>query len=119
MFGIALASAALPPMSRQAAAGDRPGLARTMNFALRLSCYTALPATVGLVLLRLPITRVLFERGHFGPVETAATAWALAWYALGLVAFSATRIAAQAFYAMGDTRTPVAAGAAAVGVNVV
>src|SRR5437660_582447 len=119
VFGIALASAALPPMSRQAAAGDRPGLARTMNFALRLSCYTALPATVGLVLLRLPITRVLFERGHFGPVETAATAWALAWYALGLVAFSATRIAAQAFYAMGDTRTPVAAGAAAVGVNVV
>jgi len=119
VFGIALASAALPPMSRQAAAGDRLGLARTMNFALRLSCYTALPATVGLVLLRLPITRVLFERGHFGPVETAATAWALAWYALGLVAFSATRIAAQAFYAMGDTRTPVAAGAAAVGVNVV
>src|SRR5437588_817541 len=110
VFGIALASAALPPMSRQAAAGDRPGLARTMNFALRLSCYTALPATVGLVLLRLPITRVLFERGHFGPVETAATAWALAWYSLGLVAFSATRIAAQAFYAMGDTRTPVAAG---------
>src|SRR5207302_3142036 len=112
VFGIALASAALPPMSRQAAAGDRLGLARTMNFALRLSCYTALPATVGLVLLRLPITRVLFERGHFGPVETAATAWALAWYALGLVAFSATRIAAQAFYAMGDTRTPVAAGPA-------
>src|SRR5437879_819034 len=51
VFGIALASAALPPMSRQAAAGDRLGLARTMNFALRLSCYTALPATVGLVLL--------------------------------------------------------------------
>jgi putative peptidoglycan lipid II flippase len=119
VFGIALASAALPPMSRQAAAGDRLGLARTMNFALRLSCYTALPATVGLFVLRLPITRVLFERGHFGPGETAATAWALAWYSLGLVAFSATRIVAQAFYAMGDTRTPVAAGAAAVGVNVV
>src|SRR5438445_267432 len=119
VFGIALASAALPPMSRQAAAGDRRGLARTMNFALRLSCFTALPATLGLCVLRLPITRLLFERGHFGPVETAATAWALAWYSLGLVAFSATRIVAQAFYAMGDTRTPVAAGAAAVGVNVV
>ncbi|PYN08014.1 MAG: murein biosynthesis integral membrane protein MurJ, partial [Candidatus Rokuibacteriota bacterium] len=79
VFGIALASAALPPMSRQAAAGDRRGLARTMNFALRLSCFTALPATVGLFVLRLPITRLLFERGHFGPVETAATAWALAW----------------------------------------
>jgi len=119
VFGIALASAALPPMSRQAAAGDRRGLARTMNFALRLACFTALPATIGLIILRVPITRVLFERGHFGPGETAATAWALAWYAFGLVAFSATRIAAQGFYAMGDTRTPVVAGIGAVGVNIV
>jgi putative peptidoglycan lipid II flippase len=118
VFGIALASAALPAMSRQAAAGDTHALARTLNFALRLSCYTAIPATVGLVMLRVPITRVLFERGRFGPTETAATAWALAWYALGLAAFSGTRIAAQAFYAMGDTRTPVLTGLASVAVNV-
>jgi putative peptidoglycan lipid II flippase len=118
VFGIALASAALPAMSRQAAAGDTHALARTLNFALRLSCYTAIPATVGLVMLRVPITRVLFERGRFGPTETAATAWALAWYALGLAAFSGTRIAAQAFYAMGDTRTPVVTGIGAVLVNV-
>src|SRR5437660_456161 len=91
----------------------------SLAVGVRRSCCPALPATVGLFVLRLPITRLLFERGHFGPVETAATAWALAWYSLGLVAFSATRIVAQAFYAMGDTRTPVAAGAAAVGVNVV
>jgi putative peptidoglycan lipid II flippase len=119
VFGFALASAALPSMSRQAAAGDHRGLAQTMNFALRLSCYTAVPATVGLIALRVPITRVLFERGRFGPAETTATAWALAWYALGLVAFSASRIAAQAFYALGDTRTPVITGAVAVAVNVV
>lgn len=118
VFGIALASAALPAMSRQAASGDRQALARTVNFALRLSCYTAIPATVGLVLLRTPITRVLFERGRFGPAETAATAWALACYAVGLAAFSAARIAAQAFYALGDTRTPVVTGVCAVAVNV-
>ena len=119
VFGIALASAALPAMSREAASGDRKALATTMNFALRLSCYAALPATVGLIVLCTPITRVLFERGEFGPAETAATARALAWYALGLTAFSATRIAAQAFYAMGDTRTPVVTGVGAVAVNVV
>jgi putative peptidoglycan lipid II flippase len=119
VFGVALASAALPAMSRQAAAGDRGGLGRTLNFALRLSCYVALPATVGLVVLRTPITRVLFERGRFGPEETAATAWALAWYAVGLLGFSATRITAQAFYAVGDTRTPVMTGLGAVAINVV
>src|SRR5207302_9254598 len=64
VFGIALASAALPPMSRQAAAGDRRGPARTMDFALRLSRFPAVAATVGLFVLRLPITRLLFARAH-------------------------------------------------------
>ncbi len=118
VFGIALASASLPAMARQGAAGDTHGLARTVNFAIRLGCYLALPATIGLVVLREPITRVLFERGRFGPAETVATAWALAWYAAGLVAFSGTRIVAQAFYAIGEPRTPVLVGVITVGVNV-
>lgn len=118
IFGIALASAALPAMARQATAGDTDGLAHTVNFALRLSAYVALPAALGLVMLRTPITRVLFQRGEFGAAETVATAWALAWYAIGLPAFSATRITAQAFYALGEPRTPVIVGIVAVGVNV-
>jgi putative peptidoglycan lipid II flippase len=118
IFGIALASASLPAMSRQAAAGDTPALARTLGFALRLSFFSALPAAVGLVMLRLPITRVLFERGEFTSTDTAATAWALAWYAVGLPAFSGTRIAAQTFYALGDARTPVVIGILSVAVNI-
>jgi putative peptidoglycan lipid II flippase len=119
VFGIALASASLPAMSRQAAARDMAGLSRTLGFALRLSFYVAVPAAVGLIVLQVPITRVLFERGQFGPAETAATAWALAWYAAGLPAFSGTRIAAQAFYAIGEPRTPVTIGIASVAVNIV
>ena len=61
---------------------------------------------------------LLFERGQFGPAAVAATAQALAAYAVGLPAFSATRIAAQTFYALGDTRTPVRAGFASVVANV-
>jgi putative peptidoglycan lipid II flippase len=119
VFGIALASASLPAMSRQAAVGDTAALGRTVNFALRLSCYVAIPASVGLIALQAPITRLLFQRGQFGPAETAATAWALGWYAVGLTGFSATRIAAQAFYAIGDPRTPVRVALAAVAINVV
>lgn len=118
VFGIAVATAALPPMAEQAARRDLRGLSETVNFALRLSCFVAVPASAGLWLLREPITRVLFERGRFGPEETQATAWALGFYALGLTAFAAVRIAAQAFYALGDTRTPVKAGIAAVALNV-
>jgi putative peptidoglycan lipid II flippase len=119
VFGIALASASLPAMARLGAAGDARGVADTLNFALRMSYYIAAPATVGLILLRTPITRVLFERGQFGPAETAATAAALAWYAIGLVGFSAARISAQTFYALGEPGTAVRWGAISVGASIV
>jgi putative peptidoglycan lipid II flippase len=119
VFGIALASASLPAMSRQAAAGDLPAVAGTLNFALRLSTFIAVPATVGLLVLREPIIRVLFERGRFTADDTAATAVALAAYAAGLTGFSAARIAAQAFYAIGEPGTAVRMGIVSVVANVI
>jgi len=118
VFGIALASASLPTMARQAAQGDHRGLAATLNFSLRLGFYVAVPATVGLVMLRTPITRVLFERGQFTAPDTVATAQALLWYAVGLAGFSGARIVAQAFYAIGDASTAVKLGILSVAVNV-
>ena len=118
VFGIALASASLPLMARQAAAGQPRALAGTLGFALRLSLYVSVPAMVGLVVLREPIVRVLFERGRFGAPETAATAVALGWYAAGLAGFAGARIAAQAFYALGQAGTAVRWGIVAVGANV-
>ncbi|MGH7279393.1 MAG: murein biosynthesis integral membrane protein MurJ, partial [Candidatus Rokuibacteriota bacterium] len=119
VFGIALASASLPAMSQQGARGDTAALADTLNFALRLSFYVAVPATVGLILLRTPITRILFERGRFEAADTAATASALALYAVGLAGFSGARIAAQAFYAVGQPGTAVRLGVLSVGANIV
>jgi len=63
--------------------------------------------------------RVLFERGRFGPAETAATAEALAWYAVGLGAFAGSRIAAQVFYALGEAGTAVRWGVVSIAANVV
>jgi putative peptidoglycan lipid II flippase len=119
IFGIALASAALPAMSRQAAAGDTRALADTLNLALRLAAYICIPATVGLLVLRTPITRVLFERGRFTAAETAATADALGGYAVGLLAFAAARITAQAFYAAGRPGLAVRLGIVGIAANVV
>lgn len=119
VFGIALATAALPSMSGQAARGEHRALTDMLGFSLRLSVFVALPAAVGLIALGHPIVRLLFERGEFTPTDAVATTQALAGYAVGLPAFSATRIAAQTFYALGDTRTPVWAGLASVAANVV
>jgi putative peptidoglycan lipid II flippase len=119
VFGIALASASLPAMARHAAARDTAGVAGTLNFAMRLAVFVSIPATVGLVLLSTPITRVLFQRGRFGPEDTAATAIALIWYAVGLVGFAGARIAAQAFYAVARPGVAVRLGALAIAVNLV
>jgi putative peptidoglycan lipid II flippase len=119
IFGIALASASLPAMSRAAARGDRRGLGTTLTFALGLSFYVAVPATIGLVLLRAPIVRVLFERGEFTAADTTATAQALVGFAVGLAAFSGARIAAQAFYALQEPGMAVKLGFISVVVNVI
>ena len=119
IFGIALASASLPAMSRQAAAGDTRALAGTLNFALRLAVYVCVPATVGLIVLRAPITRVLFERGRFTAADTAATTEALTGYAVGLVGFATARIAAQAFYAVRQPGIAVRLGMLSIAANIV
>jgi putative peptidoglycan lipid II flippase len=119
VFGIALATAVLPGMSAQAARGEHEGLRSTLRFALRLSTFITVPAAAGLVTLGAPIVRLLFQRGEFGVPEALYTAQALVGYAVGLPAFSATRLAAQTFYALGDTRTPVLVGFASVAANVI
>jgi putative peptidoglycan lipid II flippase len=106
-------------MARQAAVGDTPGVLRTLNFSLRLATFISVPATVGLVLLREPIIRVLIQRGQFSAADTLATGQALIWYAVGLVGFSTARIAAQAFYALGVPGTAVKLGLLSVAANVI
>jgi len=117
VFGIAIATAVLPTLSEQAATRDPAGLRATLSFALRLAAFVSLPAAVGLLLLREPLVRVLYQRGHFGPTETAQTAWALGFYAVGLVGFASVKIVAQAFYALGDTRTPVKVSVGVMALN--
>ena len=72
------------------------------------------PATFGLFVLATPIVRLLFERGHFLPADTAATAAAVHLYAVGLVGYSAVRIASPTFYAIGESRVPAIVSAGAI-----
>ena len=118
VFGAAIATAALPGMSAQAARRDHQALSATLGFALRLGAFISVPAAVGLIVLAAPIVALLFQRGEFSASDVLLTAQALVGYAIGLPAFSATRVAAQAFYALGDIRTPVYIGFVTVAANV-
>jgi len=119
LFGISVATATLPVISRHAAGGDLAAIRHTVSGALRLMLTLNVPATVGLVVLADPIVAMLYERGLFSSADTAATAAALMCYAPGLIGYSAVKIASPTFYALQDSRTPVVVSTLAVVVNLV
>ncbi len=113
-----VATAALPTLSTHFALGKMEELRATLVNGLRGVLFFALPASVGLILLRKPIVAMLYQRGAFDNRSTEFVAWALLWYASGLVAHSLVEIFARSFYAMHDTRTPVWVGSLAMGLNI-
>ncbi|MBW2560000.1 MAG: murein biosynthesis integral membrane protein MurJ [Deltaproteobacteria bacterium] len=119
VFAIAVGTAALPSFSEQAAGGDYERLKGTISFSLRLILFVTIPAMVALIILRVPIISVLFQRGQFDAASTVLTAQALLYYAVGLWAFSCIRVVVSAFYALQDTRTPVKIAVVALLVNVI
>ncbi len=118
VFAVAVATVVLPVMAQHGAAGETKRLRDTLGFALRQVSAVTIPAAIGLVLLRHELVATLFEHGEFGASATALTASAVWGYALGLAAVASVRVVVQAFYALRDTRTPVAVAAAAMLVNV-
>jgi putative peptidoglycan lipid II flippase len=115
----AIAIAALPTFSAQIARGEVGAMRRSLAETLRGILVLALPATVGLLALRVPIIAMLFEGRRFDADSTALVAWALAWYAVGLASHSVVEIVSRAYYALHDTRTPVLIGVAAMALNIV
>jgi putative peptidoglycan lipid II flippase len=92
----------------------RASLAASLRGILML----ALPASIGLMLLREPLISFLYQRGEFDAHDVQLTAWALLWYAAGLVGHSIMEILTRAFYAQHDTKTPVIVGTVAMTLNI-
>lgn len=111
-FAVSIATAILPLLSRQALEASREPFKESLAFALRLIAFVTVPATVGLIVLRVPIVRVLFQGGRFGASDTAATAGALSTLAAGLFFFAGVRVLVPAFYALKSTTLPVLAALA-------
>ena len=114
-----VAIAALPTFSAQYALGKIDEMRTSLASTLRSMFLLALPASVGLILLARPIVSMLYQRGEFTAVVAEMTAWALTWYAAGLLGHSVMEVLTRAFYAQHDTKTPVVIGAIAMGLNVV
>jgi putative peptidoglycan lipid II flippase len=113
-----VAIAAMPTFSAQHALGKTDEMRASLAASLRGVILLALPASVGLILLREPLISLLYRRGEFDERSVQLVAWSLLWYAAGLVGHSIMEVLTRAYYAQQDTRTPVVIGTIAMGLNV-
>jgi len=117
-YAIAVATAILPMMSHEAAAKNYESLKRTLAFSVRIVAFITVPAALGLMILREPIIRVLFQHGQFVAESTKLTARALLYYAIGLPALASVKLVVPAFYSTGDTKTPVVVASISLVINI-
>ena len=119
IFGVAISIASLPVISRYAAAKNMDKMRETFTSSITMAFCLTIPASFGLWFLSEPIIRIIFEYGAFTEFDTARTAEALRFYAVGLFAYSSVKIMVPVFFALNDTRYPVIASFLAVGANLI
>jgi putative peptidoglycan lipid II flippase len=110
ILGQALGIAAFPTLATMAARSAYDEMRHILSDSLRLLMFLGIPVTVLLMVLSQPIVAILYERGLFDQEATELVAFALVFYAVGLVALAALEVVARTFYALSDTLTPVLAG---------
>ncbi|HEV2447993.1 MAG TPA: murein biosynthesis integral membrane protein MurJ [Candidatus Sulfopaludibacter sp.] len=117
LFGVALASATLPAISRSAAAKRMDEFGATLTRSLGTALLLTVPSSVGLAVLGESMIGVVYQWGRFRAVDTHQTAVALAWYSAGLAGYAAIKLLAPAFYALNDARTPMLVSAGSIAIN--
>jgi putative peptidoglycan lipid II flippase len=117
LFGVAIASATLPSISRSIAAHDFDDFRRTLSRSVAMVFLLTIPSSIGLVVLGRSIVGAVYQRGQFDLYDTRQTAIALACYAIGLAGYSATKVVNPAFYALNDSRVPMIVSLVSIAVN--
>ncbi len=118
VIGQSVGSAVFPTLAAMSAEGDMDGFKDRLSNAMRSVLFLSIPATVIFIMVGEPLVRI-FERGEWTSQSTAATAWALAFYATGIAGFALLEVLSRAFYALADTWTPVIVGLGAMIANIV
>ncbi len=119
LFAISLTTVALPQMSKEVVTNNESELQQTLVHSLTSILFFILPASLGLIILGKPIIKILFEHGQFKPQATSMTYSCLAFYSLGLLFFSTTKILTSAFYALKKPHYPVKIASVMVVLNAV
>ena len=121
LFGITVGIAFFPTMTQLAAREQWDNFKATLIMGVRTVIFVTIPASFGLAALSEPVIRFMYEfkSGAFTAEDTKQTAYALVFYTIGIFAYAAIHTLSRAFYALKDTRKPVAVAVLSIAVNVV
>lgn len=117
LFGVAIASATLPSISRSAGAGNMEEFRRTMARSLGMVLLLTVPSSIGLAVLGRSMIGAVYQGGKFGAFDTQQTALALTCYAVGLSGYAALKVLNPAFYALNDATTPMIVSLLSIVIN--
>ncbi|MDD5627236.1 MAG: murein biosynthesis integral membrane protein MurJ [Patescibacteria group bacterium] len=104
IFLFAIPIVSFPVFAEKIARGERQELLKAISLTIRMILFAIIPVSIGLVILRLPLTQIIFQRGEFTFQDTEATAYALLFFTLGLFATGITNILANVFYSLEKTK---------------
>ena len=118
IIGLAVGRAGVTELNDQVQKEDWQGFRRTVLTGLRYNILCMLPLTVLVLALRGPITSVVFQRGAFDRTSVNLTAWAFAFYALGLLGMGLWNLYSRVYPALAKNQIPLYTSLVAAAVNV-
>lgn len=117
IFGIAIGTVLLPSLSKALRTGQAEEALHLQEKALSLGLRLSIPSALGLVILSYPIIDLIYGHGNFSLSHVEATAPALAAFAIGLPAYTLSKVFTTSFFAKQDTKTPLKIGVITVACN--
>ena len=119
VLGTSIITVMYPTLSRLSAADDWARYSKAFSESIKMISFVLVPAAVGMAVLRVPLVRIVFERGAFDSAATQATAWALLFLSPAVALFTLRDMTIRAFYALQDTTSPMMVSVFAAGINIV
>ena len=119
IFGVSIATAAIPELARQAATASYDDMRKTLSWGMRLMLVISVPASIGMMVLSTPIIELIYKGGQFGSRDVFLVSQSLLFYAPGIVGYSLVKILSPSFYSMRDARTPVTVSVITILTNLV
>lgn len=118
LFGATIGQAALPTLSQQYSTKSLSKFKSLLLSSFNQILYLSLPASMILLILRIPIVRLAFGAKSFPWEATLLTGKVVALFAISVFAQAVIQILVRGFYALANTRTPFFLGVIAVATNV-